>query len=319
MKPLATLVLVSSLSLGATPDTTKTKKDTAPKARPLIGRLRPNLRVLKKPQRFLGKKRVRPADPPCLGMQALADRDGPRPFAIGEELGYELDVAGAYLGRFETKVGRPRKIDGRTMIPLFGRARTNDFVSAVQPFAGRYMTMVDPSTLRPAALRVELDYGGDDRWEKVKFGRSLQDVTVDYRLRGYERRREWKTDHLLTDLLSMLYAARTVRLAPGLDACQDVFGARRLWRMTAKVEGIVPVDTPAGKKDAYKVTTLFHRKPHHTLNNNKRPKAEIDVFFSTDGAQTPLMFVVRTNGIEARGRLVRWSLQGSSKDSEWGI
>lgn len=308
------LVLGALCLFGAAPPTVK----VAPKkVRPMLGRLRPAI----SPQKVArpAPKKSTPALPPCLGMGVLPTRGGERPFAIGEELSYELTVAGAYLGRFETKVGQPRKMGGKTVIPLFGRARTNSFVSTVQPFAGRYMAMVDPGTLRPLGLRVESTFGTDDRWEKVRFSDDLEQATVDYRLRGHERKREWKTDHELTDLLSMLYAARSVRIVPGTVACQDVFGARRLWRMDAKVEGIERVDTPAGTKDAYKVTTRFELKRHPTLSSTQRPRAEIDIYFATDGTQTPLMFVVRSEGIEATGRLVRWSLEGSSEEREWGI
>ncbi len=311
-------LFAASLLLGAAPPPAAPKTNTPAKARPLIGRLRPALRrptVRVKPV----KKKARPAPPKCLGMEVLPTRGGARPFAIGEELSYELTVAGAYLGRFETKVGRPRTVDGETVIPLFGRARTNSFVSAIQPFAGRYMAMVHPETLRPVGLRVEAKYGDDDRWERVRFSKDLVRATVDYRLQGHERKREWMTDHQLTDLLSMLYAARSVKITPGAEACQDVFGARRLWRMDAKVEGIERVDTPAGEKDAYKVTTKFLRKHHSTLTRTNRPKAEVDIYFAADGSQTPLKFVVRSQGVEATGTLVRWSLEGKSTDDAWGI
>lgn len=305
----------AGLLLGAAPPKPATKPTTD---RPMIGRLRPALRrpTLKIQPK---KAKARPAPPKCLGMEVLPTRAGVRPFAIGEELSYELTVAGAYLGRFETKVGRPRQVDGATVIPLFGRARTNSFVSAIQPFSGRYMAMVDPETLRPMGLRVESTYGDDDRWERVRFSKDLARATVDFRLKGHEHKREWATDHQLTDLLSMLYAARSVKITPGAEACQDVFGARRLWRMDAKVEGIERVETPAGDKEAFKVSTKFLRKHHATLARTNRPYAEVDIYFAADGSQTPLKFIVRSEGVVATGTLVRWSLEGKSTDDAWGI
>ncbi len=308
----------TSLLLGAAPPAKSTTKTVQPLKRPqLLGRLRPDLRK-RSAQKRIAPKPKREALPKCEGMAVLPTYDT-RPFAIGEELSYELTVAGAYLGRFETKVGKPRRVGGETVIPLFGRARTNSFVSAIQPFAGRYMAMVNPETLRPVGLRVEAKFGDDDRWEKVKFSKDLVKATVDYRLKGHERRRDWMTDHQLTDLLSMLYAARSVRITPGATACQDVFGARRLWRMDAKVEGIEKVDTPVGKKDAFKVATKFLRKNHRTLSRTNRPRAEVDIYFAADGSQTPLKFVVRSQGVEATGTLVRWSLEGGSSEDTWGI
>lgn len=245
----------------------------------------------------------------CAGMEKLPVRDE-RPFEIGEELAYEIVVAGAYVGRLETKIGAPRNLDGKTVIPLFGRARTSVFVSTVQPFEGRYMALVDPETLAPVGVRVEGTYGGDARWERIRFLQGQRKVTAEFLLRGQERTRTYVGRHDLTDILTMLYAARRIRLARGLSGCQDVFGARRLWRMDAVVKNLVEVDTPAGRRRAYEVATVFDRRPTPGLSSTKRPHFEIDVFLSDDSSQAPLRFVMRQGGVTAEAKLVRWSLRG---------
>lgn len=261
-----------------------------------------------------------PYDRACPGVEVLGRRKSKLPFSPGEELSYELSVSGAYVGRMETKVGRPRDIEGRRRLVLFGRARTTQLLSALKPFAGRYMAMVDPVRLSPLGVRTELTYGTDARWERIRFRPDMRGVRTDYQLQGKRRAREYgNADHALTDVLTLLYVARTVELDRGIEVCQDVFGARRLWRMTAEVEGSRRVQTPAGRMDSWFVRSIFDRKPTPGLSRTARPRIEMDVFLSKDETQTPLRFVVRLKGIEAVGRLVRWSTRGRTAESEWGI
>ena len=121
----------------------------------------------------------------------------------------------------------------------------------------------------------------------------------------------------MTDLLSMLYLARQIDVRDGLAACQYVFGARRLWRMDAHVNGSRELSTPAGDMDAWRVKVSFDRMPTPGLNNKKRPHYNMDVFLAKDETRTPLAFVVQYGSITARGDLRRWSLGGRSKDAAW--
>lgn len=255
---------------------------------------------------------------PCKGIDALPSSGHPA-FELGESLGYEISVAGAYVGRLELEIGRPRTVDGRNVIPLFGRARTTGFVSTLQPFEGRYMALVDPETLEPVGVRVEGTYGGDPRWEKIRFLDAQRRIDASFLLMGKELTRTYVGDHDLIDILTMLYAARRVSLSEGLSGCQDVFGARRLWRMDARVKGVVDVDTAAGKKTAYEVATIFDRRPTPGLDNGDRPRFEIDVFLAKDDTQAPLAFVMRQSGITAEARLVRWSLSGGKGEEAWAF
>lgn len=260
-----------------------------------------------------------PYPDPCLGLEALTRRPGQVPFGVGEELAYELTVSGATVGKMELKVGKPRKVEGQLRLPLFGRARTTAFLATFKSFEGRYMTMVNPDNLEPLGVRVESTYGDEERWERVRFERDHHFVGADVLLQGKEVRREYDGEHRLTDLLTLLYVARTMTLQPGMQACQDVFASRRLWRMTATVDGTASVDTPGGDKEAWVVRTKFDRKPTHGLNNNTRPNMEVDIYLAKDDSQTPLQFVVRSQGVEAKGKLVRWSLKGTTPEKSWTL
>lgn len=254
-----------------------------------------------------GPSTARAANDACAGLSPLR-RASPLPFGVGEELGFRLTFAGAYVGHLEAKVGEPRDLDGRRVIPLFGRARTNMFIASFEPMSGRYMSMVDPNTLTPFGLQTELEYGGDDRWEKVRFTGDGRRVEAKFRVKGAEHERKYRTDHDVTDILTLLYLARTIDLRPGLTACQDVFSARRLWRMTAKVVGVTDVSTIAGRKRAFHVKLNFLRKPHPTLRRQDPPQYDLDVYLSADEYQTPLAFSMHLKGATASGQLETWRL-----------
>jgi hypothetical protein len=272
--------------------------------RPAIGRLAP---LVVGVALAAGARPARADLGRCSGLEEL-ERASTLPFSTGEELDFRLSFGGAYIGKLETRVGDLRNLNGRSVLPLFGRARTSVFVASLAPMKGRYMSMVDPETLDPLGLQTELEYGGDDRWEKVRFTGKGRRVEAKFRVRGKEHERRYAADHELTDILTLFFLARTVRLHPGLTACQDVFSARRLWRMTAQVVGIEDVATVAGTKRAYHVKLHFLRKPHPTLRENNPPQYDLEVYLSADRFQTPLAFVMEYKGTKASGELARWKL-----------
>lgn len=254
-----------------------------------------------------------PEQSACPGVEALTLRSNAPGLRSGEELSYRLTAAGAYIGRLETKLGEPRTEGGSTVWPLFGRARTNALVSSIKPFVGRYMTMLDPDSFRPVGLQTELTYGDDPRWERVRFRAHHRKVEATYFARGREGARAYVTDHAASDLLTLLYTARRVDLQPGLTACQDVFGARRLWRMTGRVTGVERISTPVGKKDAYRLELHFVRKPHPSLRGHRPPVYDLVAFLAKDAYQTPLRFELTVDGITAVGHLESWRLGTSGR------
>jgi hypothetical protein len=283
------------------------------------GEPRDKLSALRTPQaKASAQKAQRPmaklgGEPRCGGVSLRAK--GGEPFSVGEELAYEITVAGVYVGRMETKVGKPRVVEGHKALSLFGRARTNAFASSFKKFAGRYMTLVDPEGMAPIGMRVDSTYGDDPRWEKVRFSDGNRKVTGSFSYEGKEGSRSYAADERLMDVLAILYYARTRELNLGAEGCQHVFGARWLWRMDAKVKGFATVDTPAGKKDATVVQTTFRRSPHPDLTpNQKDQKFEMEVYFARDQTQAPLEFVIRLNDLTAVGKLVAWSLKDKGED-----
>ena len=195
---------------------------------------------------------------------------GPLPWQVGEELSYKLSVSGIYVGRMDMKVGKPRRVDGKPVLTLFGRARTNSFAAKFKTFLGRYMSFIGPKSLKPVAVRVESRYGEDDRWERVRFT-GPHSLTSEFRFKGHQRKRSYaRRQAPLYDLLSILYYGRTRALQPGLTGCQEVYLDRRLWRMDSEVRGLETIMTPAGRKQVFAVVSRFERLPHRDFDPSAR-------------------------------------------------
>lgn len=258
-----------------------------------------------------------PAEPACGGVRPA---ELTLPFRPGEELSYDLLVSGLYVGRLETKVGRPRTVGGRQALTLFGRAFSSAVVSGLQKFEGRYMALSDPATLRPYGVRVESTYGRDPRRETARFGEDQRSLETDYLHMGHEGQYRYATEAQLYDALSVLFLARSLPLRTGYAACQEVYSARRLWRMEAKVTGTRSVSTPAGDKPVdvieLRIVRLVDEKQHGRL-----PELIVDgeVLLSQDKTRTPLAFEMRSRLGNARAELRRWVIEGDAHDPEWAL
>ncbi len=77
--------------------------------------------------------------------------------------------------------------------------------------------------------------------------------------------------------------------------------------MDAEVVGSQMIDTPVGEQETYKVRTVFDRKPYPGLNNKRRPRIVVDIFFGKKPGNPPLAFHLVGGPVRAQGQLVRWS------------
>lgn len=279
-------------------------------------------RVQMRPQRIVSppkvspkKAAVLPAEPPCEGVNPGSLS---LPFRPGEELSYDILVAGLYVGRLETKVGRPRNVGGRSAVSLFGRAFSSVVVSGLQKFEGRYMALSDPSTLRPFGVKVESTYGRDPRRETARFTADQKSLETDYLFMGHEGQYRYSRDAELYDALSVLFLARSMPLREGFSACQEVYSTRRLWRMEAKLGRPRNVSTPGGDKPVdvieLRIARMVDEKQHGRL-----PEliVEGEVLLSKDKTRTPMAFELRSRLGNARGELRRWVIEGDAHDPEW--
>jgi hypothetical protein len=266
---------------------------------------------------------ARPAAKPA----AFADRAPcaalPRPtrevsFAPGEELTFELSVAGMMLGRMEIKVGRPRTYKGKPAMTLFGRGRTSGWASSLTAFSGRYMVLVDPDTLEPFELRTDTTYGTDPRLETTLFGATQ--FATDFRQDGRDQARTWALRMPGFDMLTLLYLTRRLALEPSAELCHEVYADKRLWRVEGEVRSTETIETAAGERRATRLDTRWTRMPHGDFDPKREPpRIDLEAYFAADGARVPLLFYAKTKDYTAKAELVRWVTKDGSGDAGWAL
>lgn len=268
-----------------------------------------------------------PTPKPAAKANPFADRAPcaalPRPtrdlsFAPGEELTFELSVAGMMLGRMEIKVGRPRTYKGKPALTLFGRARTSGWASSLKAFSGRYMVLVDPNTLEPFELRTDTTYGTDPRRETTLFGATQ--FATDFRQDGRDQARTWPLRMPGFDLLTLLYLTRRLALEPSTALCHEVYADKRLWRVEGEVRGTDTIETAAGERRATRLDTRWTRMPHADFDPKREPpRIDLEAYFAADGARVPLLFYAKTKDYTAKAELVRWVTKDGSGDAGWAL
>ena len=272
--------------------------------------------VAKKSKRQLKKSHQKPKS--CPGVR-LPLRTGKNILTPGEELSYDITAAGLYIGKVDIKIGQPGVIEGRKVLPLFGRARTASFASAFEKFVGRTMSVVDFETFRPLKLRVESEYGKDIRRESVRFDQKKHSLKTDYRYKKRKRSRNYRNrEATLTDLLTTVHYARILDIPENATACQEIYLDRRLWRMDAKMRGIEKVDTVVGQRSVIALEVHLKRLPHRDFDPKRpRPWLKGVFYYSNDNDRTLLAFDLENRLAKGRGELTRWVKKSKKKDSAW--
>jgi hypothetical protein len=263
------------------------------------------------------KKKPAPR-PPCPGV-ALPLRKDHSALTPGEELSYDITVAGLYIGKVDIKVGQPQAFHGKKVVPLFGRARTASFASVFEKFVGRTMSMVDLETFRPSELRVQSVYGDDIRRETVRFDQKKNALATEYRYKKKRSTRHYgNRDGQLMDLLSTVHYARLLDISKGATACQEIYLDRRLWRMDAHVRGVETIDTIAGDKQAMALVVKLDRMPHKDFDPKRpRPWLKGVFYYAMNKERTLLAFDLENRFAKGKGVLTRWVTKSDRTDASW--
>lgn len=198
-----------------------------------------------------------PAVPPACTPPPLAD--GPRAWAAGETLTYDLDLLGMVrTGTLQLSVERP--MSGGRILPLRARARTDASLAALRNVTAMGFSWVDAATLRPERYRDESLEDGVRKVSDTRLEPPGAEVVVTYRYGEREGKTAYPRHGPVLDAVSAVYLLRAARLAPGDAFCFDLVANRRFWRLEGKVaQKVEPVDTPAGRFSTLRVDAVARR------------------------------------------------------------
>lgn len=239
-----------------------------------------------------------PTDAQCGKIPALFT---PFSFANGESLEFDLDALGAQAGKMTMRT-LPMK-DGK--LPVEVKAETNTFFSKVRKVKGTATSYLDPKTLRPSRYIEDAVENGIEKYADVKFSPKTKSADMRYRIGKRNSRAKLTYGAEGLDVAGAIYMIRQLPLKEGLDVCFDVYGIRRMWRVSGKVLKKEHVSTGLGEFDAW------HLEGFAVRLDNQSARRDIHVWISDDARRLPLAAL----GVIDLGA-VRATLTGFSRPGE---
>jgi len=240
-----------------------------------------------------------PSDSEC---RPLPPARMPLSFAAGEVLEFQLDALGiARAGNLTMQVLPPR--DGK--LPIQVKAHTNTFFSKVRRMRGLATSYLDAVTLHPMRYVEDATENEVRKTTSVSFRAKQRRVEVDYKIGDSAGQTEFQSAHDALDAAATVYLMRQLPLEKGRELCFDIYGIRRLWRLSGKVEGREHVSLAIGDFEAWHLAGTAVRL------DNFRHRREVHLWISDDRRRLPLAMV---GAIEVGA--VRAQLTGVSRPGE---
>ncbi len=203
----------------------------------------------------------------------------PFAFSPGEELEYDLDALGAQAGKMKMRVLPQR--DG--MLPIEVHAQTNTFFSKVRRVNGKAMSYLLPKTLRPTRYVEDSLENETRRTADVSFRSKERVAKIAYTVNGSKGNLQFPYGNDGLDLAGAVYLMRQLPLRQDMPMCFDVYGIRRIWRVSGKVVAREHVSLPLGEFNTWHLAGEAVRMDNHQM------RREIHVWITDDERRLPVV------------------------------
>jgi hypothetical protein len=246
-----------------------------------------------------------PKIPQCT--QPLPALRAPYPFAAGELLEFSLDAMGAEAGKMTMQV--QRKKDGS--MPVEVKVQTNTFFSKVRRVNATATSYLNAKTLRPSRYTEDATENEVHRFVDVRFNPKNRGVRVDYTLKGKaEAPRDLAYEHDGLDIAGAMYLLRQLPMKEGQSLCFDVYGVRRMWRMSGVVLKREHVSLPIGEFEAWHLSGTAVRL------DRPASRREVHLWISDDERRLPLAAVGTIDLGAVRATLSSYSRPGEKAQAQ---
>lgn len=222
-------------------------------------------------------------------------------FATGEVLEYELDAMGiARAGSLTMQVLPVR--EGK--LPIQVKARTNSLFSKVRRMKGLATSYLDAITLHPVRYIEDGTENEVRKYSSVSFHPRQRRVEVEYKIGNSAGQAEFDSAPDALDAAATVYLMRQLPLEQGSELCFDVYGIRRLWRLSGRVEGRERVSLPIGDFDAWHLAATAVRL------DDFRHRRDVHLWISDDRRRLPLAVIGALDLGAVRAQLTGFSRPG---------
>jgi len=212
---------------------------------------------------------------------------------IGETLTYKVTWLGVPAGTAELQVIEDQ-YEGQPVIKILGKIRSARWFSLVYKVQDDIESILDPVTLKPLKLTVDIREG-DDYKRKSQY-------TFDYNAgKMYtteKKRKDLDLPEEFLELFGMFYLLRMTEFSKGEPLSKTVVDGRRFYQVEARQTGKEVVPSRFGNHECLVI------EPSHVRLENVgiRDEAEaVSIYLTNDASRLPVM---------ARGKLRIGSLVG---------
>ncbi len=240
--------------------------------------------------------------------QRLPTLRSPLAFASGELLEFDLDAMGATAGTMTMQVQKKTN----SALPVQIKVQTNSFFSKVRRVSATAVSYLHPKTLRTSRYTEDATENESRRTVDVAFNTKERKVRVDYVAKGKPGHFDYTYEHEGLDVGGAIYMMRQLPMKEGLPVCFDVYGVRRMWRMTATVVKREHVSLPLGEFEAWHLSGTAVRIDKPSM------KREVHVWISDDERRLPLAAVGTIDLGAVRATLTSYSRPGEKAKQAQG-
>lgn len=240
--------------------------------------------------------------------QSLPTLRAPLAFSAGEVLEFDLDAMGANAGKMTMQVQKNQN----GSLPVQIKVQTNSFFSKVRRVNATAMSYLHPKTLRTSRYTEDATENEARRTVDVAFNTKDRKVRVDYVIKGKPGRNDYSYDHEGLDVGGAIYMMRQLPMKEGLSVCFDVYGVRRMWRMTGTVLKREHVSLPLGEFEAWHLSGTAVRLDKPSMTR------EVHVWISDDERRLPLAAVGSIDLGAVRATLTSYARPGEKAKQAQG-
>jgi hypothetical protein len=191
------------------------------------------------------------------------------PFPVGEELIYRIYWGVIPVGKTRI-VSRWVEEDGRKLLAIRYRTRSNRIVAALYPVDDVIEAVIEPATFRPLRFRIALREGRHRRDETTTF--DYDRLTAHWESRIKKESRDFKIESDTRDLVSFMYFMRSTKFQVGGTTRYRVMADEKIYDLSVKALGLETVNLPGfGRVESVKLEPtaafngLFVRKGKMTV------------------------------------------------------
>lgn len=207
----------------------------------------------------------------------------------GENMAFEVHLAGILAGEAQLAVGEVGNIEGHHAIVVRSRAATAGAAALFKKISDEATTVIDVDTGRPISLETVVEQGDKRITASAKFTGNV--ATVTYQRTGDKEPKAAILNFGATtvhDAHTAMAQLRGWKGTKGQNRTVFVVGGRRLWRVDVTYAGEETIGSALGNRRAIVFDGRSYRARNNMTVETDKPSRTFRVWLSDDADRVPL-------------------------------